>query len=163
VKTAVTLILVLNAFVLGTRFVGDSPLAPVLGVEPRADYVARHMGTAYMAAIQQINRLPPTSRTIFLWEPRTYHCQRHCVPDSLYDNLAHFAIRYGDARRVSEEMRARGITHVLLNHKIMTVAVAAGDDPITPKHLDVLAHMQDHFLYPIYDDGVAYTLYRIKP
>ena len=163
IKTVVTLILVLNAFVLGTRFVSDRPLAPVLGVEPRADYVARHMGTAYTAAIQQINSLPPTSRTIFLWEPRTYHCQADCVPDSLYDNLVHFASRYSDARRVSDEMRARGITHLLLNHKIMTLAVAAGDDPITPKHLDVLADMQDRFLYPIYDDGVAYTLYQLQP
>jgi len=163
VKTAVTLILVLNAFVLGTRFVGDRPLAPVLGVEPRADYVARHMGTAYTAAIQQINSLPPTSRTIFLWEPRTYHCQGDCMPDSLYDNLVHYAIRYRDARRVSEEMRALEITHLLLNHNIMTLAVAAGDDPITPKHLDLLADMQDQFLYPIYDDGVAYTLYQLKP
>ena len=162
-KAAVTLILVLNAFVLGTRFVRDSPLAPVLGVEPRVDYVARHMGTAYTAAIQQINMLPPTSRTIFLWEPRTYHCQGDCMPDSLYDNLVHFAIRYGGARRVSEEMGARGITHVLLNHKIMTLAVAAGGDPITPEHLDVLADMQDEFLTPIYDDGVAYTLYQLKP
>ena len=162
-KAAVTLILVLNAFVLGTRFVRASPLAPVLGVEPRVDYVARHMGTAYTAAIQQINMLPPTSRTIFLWEPRTYHCQGDCMPDSLYDNLVHFAIRYGGARRVSEEMGARGITHVLLNHKIMTLAVAAGGDPITPEHLDVLADMQDEFLTPIYDDGVAYTLYQLKP
>ena len=163
VKTAVTLILVLNAFVLGTRFLGDRPLAPVLGVELRADYVARHMGTAYAAAIRQINSLPATSRTLFLWEPRTYHCLGSCLPDSLYDNLVHFAVRYGDARRVSEEMRARGITHVLLNHKIMTLAVAAGDDPITPEHLDLLADMQDQFLYPIYDDGVAYSLYQIKP
>ena len=83
VKAAVALVLGLNALVLGTTFVQEQPLAPLLGVESRADYVARRTGTAYTAAFQHVNALPPQSKTLFLWEPRTYACTGICLPDSL--------------------------------------------------------------------------------
>jgi hypothetical protein len=163
VKVALALVLALEALSLGTTFVRDRPLAPLLGVETRTDYAARRMGTAYAAAIQQINDLPPGSKTLFLWEARTYNCRQACLPDSLYDNLVHLAGLYGHAQGLVDGLRAQGITHVLLNHKIMELALAEGGDPIGPADLAVLSDLQAHYLRPVYADGVAYTLYALEP
>ena len=163
VKAALSLVLALEALSLGTAFVRDRPLAPLLGLETRADYAARRMGTAYAAAIQQVNDLPPGSVTLFLWEPRTYHCRQACIPDSLYDNLVHLASRHSQAQGVVDELRAQRVTHVLLNHQIMELAVAASNDPIRPADLAVLSELQARVLHPVYADGVMYTLYALEP
>jgi hypothetical protein len=162
VKAAVALVLALNALVLGTTFVREQPLAPLLGVESRADYVARHTGTAYTAAFQQVNALPPQSKTLFLWEPRTYACRGVCLPDSLYDNLVYLVRQHGDAASLAQGLTAQGVTHVLVNHKIMDMAVADGGDPISAGDLAVWADLRANSLRPVYEDGVMYTLYEVS-
>ena len=163
VKSALALVLALNAFALGARFAHERPMAPLLGVESRADYGARRTGTAYAAAMQQVNRVrvPSGSVTLFLWEPRTYDCQRACLPDSLYDNLVYLVRQHGNAAALAQALATQGVTHVLVNHKIMDMAVAEGGDPITASDLAVWADLRTNYLRPVYEDGVAYTLYEV--
>ena len=161
-RMAVALVLVLHAFTVIDRFVQDHPLSPLFGNESRSDYVGRRVGTAYIAAMQHINTLPESAKILFLWEPRTYHCQRICSPDSLYDNLVYLVRQYGKAPQVSQALNGQGITHVLLNRAIFEIAVREGNDPISPGDLSVLADLQAHYLESVYDDGVAYVLYRLK-
>jgi hypothetical protein len=133
-----------------------------VGVESRTDYVARRAGTAYTAAMQQVNALPPTARTLFLWEPRTYHCQGACLPDSLYDNLVYLVRQHGSAAAMANWFATQGITHVLLNQRIMDMALNEGGDPISAGDLAVWAELQTRYLQPVYDDGVMYTLYEVE-
>ena len=157
------LVLALNAVALGAKFAHERPMAPLLGVESRADYGARRTGTAYAAAMQQVNRVrvPSGSLTLFLWEPRTYACQRACLPDSLYDNLVYLVRQHGNAAALAQALAAQGVTHVLVNHKIMDMAVAEAGDPITASDLAVWADLRTNYLRPVYEDGVAYTLYEV--
>jgi hypothetical protein len=161
VKAIIVLVLALNAVVLSANFVQEHALAPLLGTESRADYVARRVGTAYMAAMRQVNSLPPESKTLFLWEPRTYHCQHDCAPDSLYDNLVYLVRQYGSASVLAQALASQGVTHVLLNRKIMDMAVEAKGDPITAGDLAVWVDLQANYLRPVYEDGVMYTLYAV--
>lgn len=160
-RVTLTLVLVLNLLTLAIQFVGHNPLAPLVGVESRLDYVGRRVGTAYTAALQQVNALPEGSRVLFLWEPRTYHCRTACLPDSLYDNLVYLVRQHGDASNLAQALQAQGVTHVLLNHQIMDLAVAEGSDPIGERDLAVWSDLHSRFLRPVYDDGVMYTLYEL--
>lgn len=162
-RVAVALVLALHAFATVNRFVHDHPGAALLGGEARDAYVGRRVGTAYTAVMQHLNALPKTARILFLWEPRTYHCPRVCLPDSLYDNLVYLVRQYGGAARLVQALSTQGITHVLLNRAIFGVAVREGSDPIPPEALHVLAELQAHHLESIYDDEVAYVLYRLRP
>jgi len=161
-RIAIALVLVLHAFTTVSGFVQDHPLAPLFGSESRSAYVGRRVGTAYTAAIQHVNTLPESAKVLFLWEPRTYHCQRACLPDSLYDNLVYLVRQYGEAPYLVQALSAQGITHILLNRAIFEIAVHEGNDPISPHVLSILAELQAHHLEPIYDDGVAYVLYRLR-
>lgn len=162
-RVAVVLVLALQTFATMNRFFQDHPLAALLGSEARSAYVGRRVGTAYTAVMQHLNALPESARIMFLWEPRTYHCQRVCLPDSLYDNLVYLVRQHGGATRLIQALSTQGITHVLLNRAIFEAAVREGSDPISPEALNVLAELQAHHLESIYDDGVAYVLYRLKP
>jgi 4-amino-4-deoxy-L-arabinose transferase-like glycosyltransferase len=162
VKATVALVLALNAVMLSTNLVQDRPLAPLLGVESRADYLARHTGTAYVAAMQHVNDLPAGSKTFFLWEPRTYHCQKACLPDSLYDNLVYLVRQHGTAAGIAQAFASLGVTHVLLNRAIMDVAVKEGGDPISAGDLHVWDDLQAGYLRPVYEDGVMYGLFEVR-
>ncbi|MGQ9502297.1 MAG: ArnT family glycosyltransferase [Anaerolineae bacterium] len=161
-RVAVALVLVLSTFATLSRFVQDYPLAPLFGSESRNAYVGHRAGTAYTAAMQSVNALPTSAKVLFLWEPRTYHCQRACWPDSLYDNLVYLVRQYSEASRLIQVLSAQGVTHILLNRAIFEAAVREGNDPIPPEALSVLADLQAHHLESIYDDGVAYILYRLR-
>ncbi|MCS7260921.1 MAG: glycosyltransferase family 39 protein, partial [Anaerolineae bacterium] len=155
-RAATALVLVLHLFTTVSSLVQDRPLAALLGGEPRSAYVSRRVGSAYTAAMERINTLPESANILFLWEPRTYHCQRVCLPDSLYDNLVYLVRQHGEAPRLSQALSAQGITHLLLNRAIFEVAVQEGSDPIPSQALKVLKELQAHHLESIYDDGVAY-------
>lgn len=161
-RVVVALVLVLHTFTTVSSFVQDHPLAPLFGSESRSAYVGRRVGTAYIAAMRSINVLPASAKVLFLWEPRTYHCQRACLPDSLYDNLVYLVRQYGETPHLIQALGAQGITHILLNRVIFEAAVREGNDPISPDALGVLAELQADHLESIYDDGVAYVLYRLR-
>jgi 4-amino-4-deoxy-L-arabinose transferase-like glycosyltransferase len=161
VKAGVALVLAFNLVTLTSRFARDNPPAALLGVESRFDYVGRRVGTAYAAALDQVNALPPGAQILFLWEPRTYHCRRACLPDSLYDNLVYLVRQHGSAAGLAEALAAQGVTHVLLNRQVMETAVAEGSDPIGDGDLAIWHELQADYLRPVYDDGVMYALYAV--
>jgi 4-amino-4-deoxy-L-arabinose transferase-like glycosyltransferase len=161
-RVAIALVLALHVFTVVSNFIRDHPFAPLLGSEARNAYVGRRVGTAYTAVMQSISELPESAKILFLWEPRTYHCQRVCLPDSLYDNLVYWVRQYGEMSHLIRALSTQGVTHVLLNRAIFEAAVQQGSDPISSEALNVLAELQAHHLESIYDDGVAYVLYRLR-
>ena len=162
VKAGTALVLVFNLFAGGIQFAHDNPLAPLVGVETRFDYVGRRIGTTYTAALQQVNALSPESKVLFLWEPRTYHCHTACLPDSLYDNLVYLVRQHGDADALARALAGEGFTHVLVNRAVMDLAVTEGSDPIGDRDLAVWHDLESRHLQRIYADGVTYVLYELR-
>lgn len=161
IKAGLALVLAFNLVALVTRFTRDNPLASLTGAESRLDYVGRRAGTAYTAAFQQVNALPPDARVLFLWEPRTYHCHGACLPDSLYDNLVYLVRQHANADDLARALAEQGVTHILLNRQVMAIAMAEDSDPIDEHDLAVWADLQADFLQPVYADGVMYTLFAL--
>jgi len=159
-RAVVSVTLALLLFSTLTRFLQIDPLPVALGLEAREDYLARRLGWYYVA-IETINReLPPDAVVLFLWEPRSYHCQRVCWPDALLDRWLYTTYLYGhDADALARAWRAAGVTHVLLHRAGYQAVVEGGFDPITEADKETLAKLLSAEMVPAGDFGDAYELY----
>jgi hypothetical protein len=162
VRAVMSLTLALLLFSTLTAFVRANPLPVALGLEARDDYLARRLGI-YHLALQGVNELPPGSRVVFLWEPRSYACQVDCWPDALLDRFLHLTYLYPDADSIARAWAADGVTHVLLYQSGMKAIVEAKFDPITPHDLAIMADLRSRHLSPVGEWGDAYVLYRLIP
>lgn len=156
IAVALTLALTLADVTLLTLKI--DPLPALAGFESRADYLTRRLGAHY-AAIEQINQLPPAAKIVFLWEPRSYYCQRDCRPDSILDEFAHLVYRHGSAAAIARQWQAEGVTHVLIHRAGLEFMrqhqPAAVDEP-------VLAQLLANHLQLVADVAGAYQLYQLK-
>jgi hypothetical protein len=162
VRAVMSLTLALLLFSTLAAFVRSNPLPVALGLESRDDYLARRLGV-YHLALRGVNELPPGSRVVFLWEPRSYACRVDCRPDALLDRFLHMAYLYPDADAIARAWAQDGVTHVLLYRSGMQAIVEAEFDPITPRDLAIMADLQSHHLSPVGQWGDAYVLYRLIP
>ena len=82
VNAALALVFILSAVEHGLAFAAHSPLAYLAGAQTAADYRAAKLGW-YAVAMDKVNALPPASRVVFLWEPRSLECAApdRCDPD----------------------------------------------------------------------------------
>jgi len=131
-------------------------------LESRDDYLTRRLGV-YQVALTAVNALPPDSRVVFLWEPRSYACRVDCWPDALLDRFLHLTYLYPDADAIARAWAEAGVTHVLLFQLGMEAIVQAGFDPVTPRDLAIMRDLQAHHLSPIGEWGGAYMLYKLVP
>ena len=162
VRAVMSLTLALLLFSTLAAFLRANPLPVPLGLESRDDYLARRLGI-YHLALRGVNELPPGSRVVFLWEPRSYACQVDCWPDALLDRFLHMAHLYPDADAIAQAWAQDGVTHVLLYRLGMQAIVEAKFDPVTPRDLAIMADLQSRHLSPVGEWGDAYVLYRLIP
>ncbi len=161
-RVVVSLTLALLLFSNLTTFLQVNPMPVILGLEARDDYLARRLGT-YQLAMTAVNDLPPDSRVVFLWEPRSYACQVDCWPDALLDRFLHLTHLYPGADSIAEAWREEGVTHVLLYRLGMEVIIEDGFDPVTQRDLAILADLQTSELEEVSRLGEAYILFRLRP
>jgi 4-amino-4-deoxy-L-arabinose transferase-like glycosyltransferase len=161
-RVVVSLALALLLFSNLATLLQINPLPAILGLEGRDDYLARRLG-AYQLALMAVNDLPPDSRVVFLWEPRSYACQVDCWPDALLDRFLHLTHLYPDARAIAQAWREEGVTHVLLYQLGMEVIIEDKFDPVRPRDLAILDDLQSHHLSSIGEWGDAYVLYELIP
>jgi 4-amino-4-deoxy-L-arabinose transferase-like glycosyltransferase len=90
------------------------PWAYLAGGESRPAYLERMLGDHYRAMAAINEGLPAGAVVAFLWEPRSYYCERECRPDSILDRFGHLEERHGDAAGIAAALREEGVTHVLL-------------------------------------------------
>jgi len=152
--------LMLFSQVVGVVSLG--PLRTVLGAESRTDYLTRRLGWYYVV-VEELNRdLSPDSKVLFLWEPRTYHCQVECVPDALLDRWLHTTRLYGyDADVIAEAWRAEGVTHVLVYETGLEQIVEAAFDPVTRDDLRVLDELLVRHMTRVETWDEHYALYEL--
>jgi hypothetical protein len=161
-RAVMSLALALLLFSTLTAFLRANPLPVALGLESRDDYLTRRLGV-YQVALTAVNALPPDSRVVFLWEPRSYACRVECWPDALLDRFLHLTYLYPDADAIARTWAEAGVTHVLLFRLGMEVIVQDGFDPVTPRDLAIMRDLQAHHLSPVSEWGGAYMLYKLVP
>lgn len=160
-RAIIVLVLVLNLVEFSTDFLKQAPFKVLLGLESEEEFLARHLGW-YIKAVEFINReLPEEAKVLFLWEPRSYHCTRACLPDSILDRFLHSLYLYGyDAESLISAWKEEGITHLLLYRTGLDYFVEEGFDPIGPRELEVLSRLQS-FCRKVKDFGGAYQLFAL--
>ena len=103
--TRVIIVVVLMLTLVGMLLYNmrQQPLRVLLGFEKEKDFLARRLGWYYVA-VEDVNReLPPDAVVLFLWEPRSYHCQVTCWPDPLLDRWLHTTHVHGyDAGAIAD-------------------------------------------------------------
>ncbi len=115
VNAALALVFILSAVEHGLAFAAHSPLAYLAGAQTAADYRAAKLGW-YAVAMDKVNALPPASRVVFLWEPRSLECAApdRCDPDVIIDRWWHLRRRGQTPAAGLAEWKAQGVTHILI-------------------------------------------------
>ncbi len=162
VTTVLLLALGLNAVSSALHFISDSPLPYLTGFESKESYLTRHLGLYYTTVVHINENLSPSAKILFLWEPRSYYCQRDCWPDALLDKFKHLTYKYHDAEGIAEYLHREGVTHLLLSQTGLEYILEARFDPITPDDVTTLTTLQEGHLRLIHDEGGAYLLYELK-
>jgi 4-amino-4-deoxy-L-arabinose transferase-like glycosyltransferase len=151
----VGLTLILTLIDAGLLALKINPLPYLTGFESRDAYLTRRLGAHYVA-MQEINtRLPPEAKVVFLWEPRSYYCDRVCQPDSILDKFPHLVHRYGSAGEIVRGWREARITHVLVHTMGLSYLPNRSPDLVR----ETLAMVEQNYLEPVVDVGEAYRLY----
>jgi hypothetical protein len=146
-------------------------LRVLFGLQSEEDYLAQTMGVTYLA-IQQVNELPQDAKVLFLWEPRTFHCERTCIPDSLINQWWHDRQSEPDPHKIAGLWREQGVTHVLIGDWAvdfmlreereigsLSEADVAALEAIRREDLDLIWD----FRVPRDDEvGAVYSLYKVK-
>jgi hypothetical protein len=157
---AVTLCLNVLSFIVA--FVADNPLPYILGLETREEYLSAHLGDYYQAVTYVNRQLPPSARVLFLWEPRSYYCQKDCLPDAILDNFKHLTYKYGNAEGIAQYLHSQGMTHILLHKAGFDQIVAAHFDPILPSDLNILEALCEEHLTLLTQVSDSYLLYQVR-
>lgn len=138
-----------------------APLPVTFGLQAEDDYLLGQLGAHY-GAMQAVNDLPEDASVLFLWEPRTYYCQRDCEPDSMINNWWHDREVYGSPEAIAEHWRERGYTHVLIYEAGGRFLIEKEPyDPMIEADWDALATLREQALEPVWDEIGSYTLYRL--
>jgi 4-amino-4-deoxy-L-arabinose transferase-like glycosyltransferase len=156
-------VLLVGILIQFINWIPQQPWGYLLGGETEELYLRRRLGHHY-EAMQSINTMTPDEAAIaFMWEPRSYYCDRDCQPDSILDEFGHLQHQYGDAQNMVNAMRDEGITHVLIFEKGLDFVLEANSPTDIP--LDepgVLEDLRENYLEPVSVIGEDwYTLYKI--
>jgi hypothetical protein len=159
VNVAIGLTLALTLVDIGLFTLQINPLPYLVGTETRDEYLTRRLGAHY-AAMQQINQfLPPDAVVLFLWEPRSYYCQRECRPDSILDEFPHMLHQYDSAGAIARAWRKAGVTHILIHRTGLDFLLRENPETIDTEVLKIL---EDEYLQQNFDVAGVYQLYALK-
>ncbi len=142
------------------------PWSYLTGAEGREQYLERRLGAHFLAMETINNSLPVDASVVFLWEPRSYNCQRECRPDSIIDEFGHLQHLYGDAQSIAQFWRDEGISHVLLNRTgldFILLANSPTDEPLPePQVLDELSEIHLDLVSSKVGAPMNFTGYRLS-
>jgi 4-amino-4-deoxy-L-arabinose transferase-like glycosyltransferase len=136
-RLLVLLVLGLTAFSYALGFASVNAFGYLAGFESRDAYLARALG-GYYAAVQFVNTLPSNSKTLFLWEPRSYYARRAVQPDAILDAFADRWSHFPAADAFAAELSREGYTHILLNRAGLDYLLQSGYDPIDHREIALL-------------------------
>jgi hypothetical protein len=158
VNIVVGLTLALTVVDVGLLTLEINPVPYLVGLETQEAYLTRRLGAHY-AAMQQINQvLPPEATIVFLWEPKSYYCQRDCRPDSILDTFPHLVHQYGSAEAIAQAWQQAGVTHVLIHQAGLDFVLDESPGVIDTT---ILAGLEIRFLHPLFDVAGAYQVYEL--
>lgn len=159
----VLLVLGLDLLSAGLRFAHSNPQSYLVGYQSAQDYVRRYQPD-YQEAVEYINEeLSQSAKIYFLWEPRSFYCERDVRPDAILDGFLHLRYRFGDAAAINRYLLEEGFTHVFLHSRGMNFIIEAGFDPVTSDDVAVMRELQSRYWSVAREWYGSYTLYEVRP
>ncbi len=111
----IVIVLGFNAVQLASELLYSGAVRVLFSQESEEDFRAKNLGM-YVLAMQAVDALPPDSRVLMLFEPRTYNCVSKCDPDEFLDRWAVDTLAFDhDTGRIIAFWKTQGYTHVLLH------------------------------------------------
>ena len=162
VGLVIGIVLTMNLLAQLLLWLPGAPWAYVLGSDSRDDLLHRYLGPHY-SAMQGINTLPEDAVVLFLYEPRSYYCERDCRPDSILDTFGHLEYLHQDATEIAAAWQDMGISHVLLFEAGYTFVVNADMIWLKPQDLALMDRLRQDYLQPVAAWQDDYTLYELLP
>jgi hypothetical protein len=90
-----------------------SPLAVTFGAQTRQQYLENNLGVT-AAAMQELEKLPPDARTLFLWEPRGLYAPLNTQADLWIDRWRTDRRELNSAEQILQRWKSLGFTHLLV-------------------------------------------------
>jgi hypothetical protein len=161
VLMALAMGLILNVLSQGLSILGHDPWPFIVGAESRERFLKRQLPDGHYDALEYVNsNLPSSAKVLFFWEPRSYYCQRHCLPDVVFDHFSQLVMEHGDADAIAQALVGRNVTHILVNERWL--AMGTHEDLFTAKDRMLLRELESQYLQPVYVDEELYTLYELE-
>jgi hypothetical protein len=166
VTAVVILALSLNLVTQTMEFLANNPLLHLAGLQGREKYLQNNLGDHYRA-INHINEnLPDSAQIQFLWEPRTYYCQREARPDAILGALKHLAFLEGEAGGIAEHWQQSGITHILFHRSGLDFLMSNPEDrrfALSEGDRRIWEELVRDHLHPLYqDERSSYILHQLR-
>ncbi|MEI2610902.1 MAG: hypothetical protein V9G20_19915 [Candidatus Promineifilaceae bacterium] len=141
----------------------ETPWTYLLNDETRVANLQHRLGSHYAAMAYLNDHLPPEAVVVFLWEPRSYYCDRDCRPDSILDRMGDLAYQYGDAPDIAAAWRAQGVSHILLWRTALEFILdqQAGEG-LYAVNRPLVTELQQNHLHLIAEIA-GYELYELPP
>ncbi len=157
---SVVLVLVGNVWYQFLETVRIRPLPVLVGEESREQFLRRNLGTHY-AAMELVNeRVPESGKVLFLWEPRTYYCQRAARPDAVLEQWAWRMYQQGgDLGAIARSLQSEGYTHILLHRAGLEFMRHTRLDPLSDQDLDAWEAFAASYVRLEAQVGDSYLLY----
>ncbi|MBN1310566.1 MAG: phospholipid carrier-dependent glycosyltransferase [Anaerolineae bacterium] len=161
----VLVMIVLSVAVLNAswKLVRTDALRVVFGLQSEEAYLEQAMGVSYLA-MQQVNELPQDAKVLFLWEPRTFHCERICIPDSLINQWWHERQLEPDPHRIVGQWQEQGVTHVLIADWAVDFMLREEEEigSLSEADATALTEIRREDMTLLWDGYGFYSLYELK-
>lgn len=138
-----------------------NPLPVLVGQESQEAFLTRNLG-AYYAAMEMVNEhVDEGERVLFLWEPRSYYCQRAVQPDPILERWSWLLHLHQDPDRIASVLHRDGYAFVLLYRAGLERVQAIGLDPVGEREVSLLESFISDYLQETSRVGDAYVLYAL--
>ncbi len=145
------------------RWLQLNPVAFIIGSQSRAAYLEEQLGYLYIASQTMNETLPPEAVVQFLWEPRTYYCERECRGDHILDKYSYLEHQHRSAGQIAQALAAEGVTHLFVFEQGLAFLRDADAALIIPADAAEYAQFITTYTRPVERWGDAYTLVELRP
>jgi hypothetical protein len=156
------IVLGLNVVYQGLDFLRIDPLPYLAGRESRDEFLTRNLGQHYVMMRYINDNLPSEAKVLFLWEPRSYYCQRRAQPDPILETWKHLLYKYDSVEAVARHLVDEGYTHILLHQWGLDFMIETKMDPITEEDVGLWESLVSDYLDEVHREGEGYVLYELR-
>jgi hypothetical protein len=159
IQALVLLTIALSLISMAFLVIQRNPVPIVFGFQSRDDYLFQRLGW-FQAAMKEINSLPTTSKTLFLWESRAYYCENACSPDVVIDRWWYLSRSLGDHDQIADWMKQEEVTHVLI-YDTGKKFIQSQENLFEDKDWLLLDRFTEKKLTKVSEIGGTYSLYSL--